>query len=113
MNPQLTVVLVQTLISISVLVMLMWKRQWQILLGISILAASTGFFGLNAYLVGDTMGTVSPGLKTHISMFGMAESAFLKAIFILILTIFAWLQKEADKKTSIILKIFYIYSICR
>lgn len=59
MNPQLTVVLVQTLISISIL---------------------------------------SPGPETHISMFGMAESAFLKAIFILILAIFAWLQKEAEKK---------------
>ena len=98
MNPQLTVVLVQTLISISILVMLMWKKQWQILLGISILAASTGFFGLNAYIVGDTMGTLSPGLETHISMFGMAESAFLKAIFISILTIFACYKKKLIKK---------------
>jgi len=44
--------------------------------------------------VGDTMDTLSPGLETRIAMMGMAESAFLKAIFILLLAIFAWMQKE-------------------
>ena len=51
-------------------------------------------FFLHAYIVGDTMDTLSPGLETHIAMMGMAESAFLKAIFILLLAIFAWMQKE-------------------
>lgn len=110
MNPQLTVVLVQTLIPIFLLVILVWKKQWQILLGISILAASNGFFALNAYTVGDTMGTLSGCsssytetaaigcLQTHIKMLGGAVISFLKATFILILAIFAWLQKEAGKK---------------
>jgi len=93
MNPQ-TEILVRTLLLVLFLVVLVCLKQWQILLGISILAASTGFFFLHAYIVGDTMDTLSPGLETHIAMMGMAESAFLKAIFILLLAIFAWMQKE-------------------
>jgi hypothetical protein len=93
MNPQ-TEILVRTLLPVLFLVVLVCLKQWQILLGISILAASTGFFFLHVYIEGDTMGTLSPGLETHIAMMGMAESAFLKAIFILLLAIFAWLQKE-------------------
>jgi len=110
MNPQLTVVLVQTLIPVFILVILVWKKQWQILLGISILAASNGFYALNAYMVGDTMGTLSGCsspytetaaircLQTHISMLEGAVISFLKATYILILAIFAWLQKEVGKK---------------
>ena len=100
-----TIILVQTLIPIIILVILVWKKQWQILLGISILAASSGFFAQNAYMVGDTMGTLSGCssytetgeircLQTHISMLELVVISFLKAIFILILAIFAWLQKE-------------------
>ncbi|CAD6495104.1 MAG: hypothetical protein EMLJLAPB_01196 [Candidatus Argoarchaeum ethanivorans] len=98
------VILVQTLIPIVILVILVWKKQWQILLGISILAASNGFFAQNTYLIGDTMGTLSGCssytemgeircLQTHISMLELVVISFLKAIFILILAIFAWLQK--------------------
>jgi hypothetical protein len=110
MDPQLSVILAQTVIPIFILVILAWKKQWQLLLGISILAASTGFFAQNAYLVGDTMGTLSGCsppytetgeircLQTHISMLEGVAISFLKAIFILILAIFAWLQREVDKK---------------
>jgi hypothetical protein len=108
MNTEL-MVLAQTLIPIFILVILVWKKQWQLLLAISILAASSGFFALNAFLMGDTMGTLSGCssytetgeircLQTHISMLEGAVISFLKAIFILILAIFAWLQREADKK---------------
>jgi hypothetical protein len=108
MNTDL-MVLAQTLIPIFILVILVWKKQWQLLLAISILAASSGFFALNAFLMGDTMGTLSGCssytetggircLQTHISMLEGAVISFLKAIFILILAIFAWLQREADKK---------------
>ena len=55
MNPQ-TEILVRTLIPVLFLVVLVYLKQWQILLGISILAASTGFFFLHAYIVGDTRG---------------------------------------------------------
>ena len=110
MNTELMVLLVQTLIPIFILVILVWKKQWQLLLAISILAASSGFFALNAYLMGDTMGTLSGCsssyteiaeircLQTHISVLEGEVISFLKAIFILMLAIFAWLQKEADKK---------------
>ena len=109
MDPQLPVVLAQTVIPIFILVILVWKKQWQLLLGISILAASSGFFALNLYILGDTSGTVPwcssytetaviRCMQTHITMLELTAIAFLKAIFILILAIFAWLQKEAEKK---------------
>ena len=99
------VILVQTLIPIIILVILVWKKQWQILLGLSILAASTGFLAQNAYIVGESMGTLTGCssyteageimcLQTHISMLEVVVISFLKAIFVLFLAVFAWLQKE-------------------
>jgi hypothetical protein len=109
MNTELMVLLAQTVIPIFILVILVWKKQWQLLLAISILAASSGFFAQNTYLLGDARGTLSGCssytetgeircLQTHISMLELVTISFLKAIFILILAIFAWLQREADKK---------------
>jgi hypothetical protein len=94
MDPQLTEIYVRTLIPVLILVVLVWLKQWQTLLGFSILSASYGLFILTAYDVGYMTGTLPPGPEIHISTRGTVAYAFLRAIFILLLAIFAWLQKE-------------------
>lgn len=107
---QALMLIVQTLILIIILAILVWKKKWQWLLFISFLAASSGYLALNIYLAGDIMGTTLAGcssytetgaircMQSHISMLELVVISFLKAIFVLILAIFAWLQSEAEKK---------------
>lgn len=73
-----------SLIGILILVILIWKKQWQVLLGISLLCASTGFLYLNSYFMRNIYSFYTVDI---LEVTLIVVSSFLKAIFILLLTI--------------------------
>lgn len=93
MEYELIQTIIKTLIPMVILISLLLAGYWQILLGISILIVSSGFFGMNTFMELDAAGTLSES-----SLYGTLELSianFLKAIFVLLLAIFTWLRKES------------------
>lgn len=93
MDFELIRIILTTLIPILILVILVWAENWKILLAISILIASSGFFGMNSYMTLSGVGTLPES-----SLYGILELTivnFLRAIFVLLLAIFTWLRKES------------------
>jgi hypothetical protein len=86
---------VQVLILVFILVLLVWTKNWQILLGLAILTAGTGFFAVTLYIETDLR--LLPGSQIDNNVLVMVVIALLKAIFLLLLAIFAWLQKNSAK----------------
>ena len=84
-------IILKSLIPILILVILVWTGNWKIILAISFLIASNGFFGMNSYM------TLS-STETESSLYGILELSianFLKAVFVLLLAILTWLRKES------------------
>lgn len=93
MDFELIRITLTTLIPILILVILVWAENWKILLAISILIASSGFFGMNSY-----MALSGVGILPESSLYGILELTivnFLRAIFVLLLAIFTWLRKKS------------------
>ena len=93
MYSEILQIILTTLIPVSILVFLVWTGNWKILLAISILVVSYGFFTLNTFMTLDGAGLQFE--SSSASMLALAIVNFLRAIFILLLAIFTWLRKES------------------
>jgi len=85
-------VILRTLMATSILVFLVWTENWKLLLALSIVFVSFGFFGLNTIMELETIVIISEEASVNILLVTIGN--FLKAIFVLLLAIFTWLRKE-------------------
>ena len=76
------------LVGAFILAIVIWKKQWVILLGISCLYAINGLIFQNLFLINNNF-DVLDGFEQYFII-----SNFLKAIFFLLLAIFTWMLKE-------------------